>query len=200
MTEPLALARAAVVAEQADAQASLAVLRDFSIENDDDQAFAAELLLEVKARHTALDEKRKTITGPMNVALRNVNGLFKPALDALLGCERELKGHITGYLARKEAANRAALAAAAASATEEQATQAMAIVSESAPMAGVRVSKVWVFEVINVDLVPAEYWSVDMAKIMEAMRESIARDGEPEPIPGVRFSQEDRLAASRGAR
>lgn len=196
MIEPLDTA--AIESACKDASDTLAQLALFEVATDDDQEFAAEMLRQVKSTHTNLDAERKRATKPMNEALRVTNGWFRPALDALLECERLLKQKISGYLVSCETQNRVALAAASEAATPEQAAQAMAVVKEVAPPAGVQVRKTWVWEVINADLVPAEYWTIDASKIQDAMRASVARDGTPEPIPGVRFVQEDRLAASRG--
>lgn len=192
MTEPIVLARQAVQTEQQDVDAALVALVNFEVLTEDDQNFAAEMLRDVKAKFNLLEEKRTSITKPMNAALRAVNALFKPPQEALEKCEKILKQKIAGYLQAKEDANRELLLAAAEAETLEEASLALATVEVVQAPTGVSVRQVWKFEIINEGLVPVEYWSVDASKIKAAMGA-----GEPEPIPGVRFFQEPIVTSRR---
>ena len=77
--EALVLARKAVAAESHGASEGLALVRDLPVTSDSEQAFAADVLRDVKGKHHALDEKRKTITVPINTAL-------KVAANAISAC------------------------------------------------------------------------------------------------------------------
>ena len=195
--DALVLAREATIPEEQAAREGLSLIRELEVANDDEQSFAADILREVKGKHHVLEEKRKSITVPLNVALREVNALFKPVLSALEEGEKVLKHKIAGYLAAREAANRQALETAARAETAAQASEALATVEDARPPEGVSVRYVWKFEVIAPDLVPAQYLSPDPVKIAQAVRESAERDGEPRPIPGVKIFKEPVVTSRR---
>jgi len=161
----------------------LAGLREFVINTDEDEQFVATLLRSVKDKHDFGDEKRKTITKPLNDALRATNALFKPALESLKEVEALLKGKISDYVARKQAANVAALHAASQAATPEQAVRAIDMTAPVAPPQGVSVRYVWRLEVVDPDAVPREFCSPDDDKIKAALSVGIH-------VPGVRTFQE----------
>ncbi len=166
-------------------------LQAFEILNDGHQDYAAALLREIKAEMFSVEAERKTITKPLNDLKKAADNLFKPTLTALERAEATLKAKIAAYLNQKEAANTAALQAAAAATTPEAAQQAIQYVVPVAPPAGMSVRKVWRFEVFDQNIVPREFCSPDAKKI-EAAFHSGATD-----IPGVRFFQEDQVSARR---
>lgn len=185
MTDAITLARQEVEA-QPDVRDGLEEIRSFAILTDDDQEVAAEVLRDVKGRHKELEEKRKAITGPLNQALREVNGLFRPVTDALKEGERLLKEKIATYQKEKAERNARRLAEAASAATWEQAEQALTATEESASPEGVSVRHVWKPVVVDPRRVPREFLSVDMAKL-EAHAKRFS--GEPKPVAGVRFEK-----------
>ncbi len=73
------------------------------IEDDDTYQLAAEDLQGIKGRWKRVEELRVSITGPMNVALRAVNALFKPAIDNFEQAESIYKRKMTGYQAKVRA-------------------------------------------------------------------------------------------------
>lgn len=167
-------------------------LKALPVTNDDQLAFATQLLQELKQKQHLVEMERTKISGPLYRAHRAVNDLFRPATSALEQGEGILKGKIAEYLRSKEQANSAALAVAAAAATPELAQQAIATVAPVAPPAGVSVRKVWRFRVVNQDAVPRELCSPDPEKIREAF------EGGRREVPGVEFFQEDVVTARRG--
>ncbi len=68
------------------------------------------------------------------------------------------------------------------------------IVVASKPSAGIAVKRPWTFEVIDPSEVPREHMTVNEQSIRQAMREDVRAGREPQPIPGVRFYQDERLA------
>ena len=82
---------------QAEAKSTgeaMQVLSDLAIQNDDDLAFAGDVLKDAKTRWKALEEKRTAVTGPLNAALREINGWFKPVQEPLKRAESILKEKI----------------------------------------------------------------------------------------------------------
>lgn len=187
--------------EQAETVARDALLRikpevdelsNWAIESDDDNNFAAEMLRDVKARNALLETKRKTITTPLNEALKAVNELFRAPRQLLERAEALLKGKIAAYLAMCAERNNAALLAAGNAETAEQAMEALTAVLPAEAPKGVTVRYRWWAVVTDASLVPAEYCSPDQVKIDAAMRMSAskAKDGVPSPISGVGFRKE----------
>lgn len=187
--QEIEIAKSVTTGWLAHAREASPIVDDLSVENEVDQEFAAEILRDVKESIRQVEEKRKEITVPLNNALNAVNGLFRPAREALEALEKGLKQKIAGYLERKELANRAALELAAKSDEVEEAQQALALVDQSGPPKGVSVRYVWKFRVVDAELVPREYCSPDAKKI-----------GAFDPgsaIPGVEWFQEPVVASRR---
>lgn len=121
----------AAIMKPADSAAAMAA--SITITSAVDRELAVEELGTIKATLKGLDERRRTITDPLNAATNAVNALFKPAREALEAAEQVIKGKVLTYdqaeakrlederkaaeeKARKE---REAAAAAAAKAAEE---------------------------------------------------------------------------------
>jgi polyhydroxyalkanoate synthesis regulator phasin len=169
----------------------LAALFNWSIENDEDNGFAAEMLRDVKARHKALEEKRKTITQPLAQAKKAVDDLFRQPRELLEQAEACLKAKIAGYLEACQQANAAALAAVVCAETPEQASEALATIQPTAEApAGVSVRYKWRAIVFSPEIVPDAFLSPDEAKIQAFTDQAVKTHGKPTPISGVRFEQE----------
>lgn len=81
----------------AGANSALRMAQMFAIADADDYALAADELKAVKAKHKALEERRLSITGPMNKALQAVNDLFRGPLAALKSAEGLFKASMLAY-------------------------------------------------------------------------------------------------------
>lgn len=80
----------------------LRMAQTFTIESDEDYRLAADELRAIKAKHKALEERRTTITGPLNKAMKAVNDLFRGPMAALEQAESVYKTGMLGYNAAKE--------------------------------------------------------------------------------------------------
>ncbi len=67
-------------------------------------------------------------------------------------------------------------------------------VAATKPSAGIAVKRPWTFHIDDPAMVPREHLAVDDQSIRRAMREDVRAGREPQPIPGVRFYQDERLA------
>lgn len=170
-------------------------LQALPVSNDDQQQYAVNLLREIKAEWSVVDEERKKITKPLSDAKKATDALFKPVLTALEQAEATLKAKVAGYMNAKQAANVAALQAASVAATPFQAQQAMAFVAPVEAPQGVSVRLVWKFQVTEPDLVPRELCSPDPKKIGEACQ--YGPDGQPLPIPGVQWFQDSSVTVRK---
>jgi len=189
MPTPKKTAEQAASAELAIVKDELAELRGWEIEDDDDNALAGEMLANVKGRIKALEDRRTKITKPMNAALREVNDLFREPRSKLEEAERLIKGKIAGYLTATEEQNAAALAAAGAAETADEATAALATVRAVEAPSGVSMRFTFKPRVVNKGLLPVDFIEPDMKAIRARMKTHKLADGSPAPIPGVLFDK-----------
>lgn len=70
---------------------------EITISNQGDYDSAATILKAVKARYKEIDEQRKEITKPLDVAKKSVMDLFNLPLKALEKAESTIKGLMIGY-------------------------------------------------------------------------------------------------------
>lgn len=200
MTTELALYRKQagdIDSEHRDMLATLCELDTFTVSCDDDAAFAADMLREVKAKAKDLDERRKSVTQPLNATVKTINGWFKPALDALEAAEKKLKARVALYMLESSRRAQEALALAATAPTVEAATAALAASMPAAMPQGVSMRMIWHFRIVDESAVPVRFCSPDSAKIEAEMRGSAKDNGEPTPISGVEFFQEASMTVRR---
>lgn len=171
---------------------AIAALKAFAITSTEQQTFATNLVKEIKAQWSALEEQRKKITKPLNEALRQTNAMFKPVLEALQEGEAVLKQKLADYVRTQERANEAALEAVKQAQTQQQAQQILATVAPVAAPQGVSIRQVWKFSVTDPNAVPRELCSPDAKKISAAFR--LDANGQPILVPGVSWYQEDSVA------
>ncbi|MEX3859676.1 hypothetical protein AB3X94_37435 [Paraburkholderia sp. BR10923] len=84
------------------ALAEAAVANDYVIDSQDMYEYAAHQLTVYKQQAEALEARRTAITGPMNVALRNVNALFKPVSEKLEEASRLLRSRMLEWTRREQ--------------------------------------------------------------------------------------------------
>ncbi len=179
-----------------DTTGAVAMIQNLEINSHDDQEFAAELLRDVKSKHKIIETKRTSITKPMNVALREVNALFKPIKSQLEECEHILKGKIAGYQKQLAAKNMALVESVATAETPEEAQGMLTTIEPVQAATGVSVRQEWRFEVVCVGLLPEQMLMADEKAIKAHMKQVIAERGDPGSLPGVRFYQKD-IVSSR---
>lgn len=186
---PQEQARQATTIALATINDELEALDGWTIDNTEDNEFAAEMLQDVKQRHKALEAQRKTITKPLTAAKKAVDDLFRTPRGLLERAEVLLKGKIAVYVDTSEA-NTAALKEAANAETVEQAAAALSTIEHIEAPAGVSVRYKYRAIVFSPDIVPDEFRIPDEVAIQRYTDEAVKIHGEPTPIPGVRFDKE----------
>lgn len=187
---------AEVVSTHKEGQEVFEAVNNFDIASQEDLTFATELIQEAKSRAKKLDDQRQEITKPINLALRKVNDLFKPAITAFQQIESTLKRKIVVYDALQKRRAQEALEAAqqAAQAGESQAlTQALATHDDAAQATkaqGLSAREAWTFRVTDPALVPREFLTVDEKALAAYAR---AKKGTAS-VPGVEFFSEAVIA------
>lgn len=168
------------------------------INNDEQYQGAANVLLEVKSRIKAIEEKRKGFTAPLNKVVKEINAFFKEPRSQYEQAEAAIKRAMADFNMRAAAERQKALQAAAAEASQGN-TQGFTSLMEKAhaqpppTAAGTHTVTRWRFEVTDPSQVPREYLVVDERKI----REVVTKLKGDTRIPGVRV-YEDTAIVARG--
>ncbi len=144
---------------------------------------AGELLQQVKGKVKKLEIERKKITKPLLDAKKAVDNLFRPATDAAALVEEILKKAISGYIDGQRATKVAALQAG-------DHEGALATIEPELP-AGVSARTVWKWKIVDVNLVPREYWAIDAARVQEHVNTFKGQS----QIPGIEVFPETGIAS-----
>jgi hypothetical protein len=195
-----------------------------SFECGDRDAFIAgsQRLREIKELQKLLEQRRTSVTGPLNTALHTINDWFRHPVAALANGERIYKHKLAEFQEkerheaerqRREAEakaaqerdelNRRAAAAEAKGKTEkaqELTARAETVVSEApalAPVkaAGMSFGEQWEFEVVDASKIPRAMMSIDMAKIGQLVRALKNKAASEEAVPGIRVFSRPKVGA-----
>jgi len=189
-------------------------------------AIGATALRAVKDLQKELEARRVSVTGPLNEALRTINGWFKGPLEKLNQAERAYKGKMAAFeiaeqdrirkeqieadrraREEREELERRALAALEkgnekkAEELIHRAEEVVPELPETAPIkaAGVSFGTKWDFVVADKDLIPREFLMVDTAKIGQVVRALKNKELAEKQIPGITVFSSAQVSA-RGAR
>lgn len=190
------------------AQQSHELAKAYVVDNADMYVMAGDELKEIKARRKAIEDKRVEITKPMDQAKKAAMDFFRLPIDLLDDAEDAIKRAMLTWKSEQDRKEREAREAQAAEARRIQA-EAKAknpdqpppvvvmppVPTVAAPkMAGISTRKIWKFDVTDPAAVPREYLVIDDAKLgamARATKGTVA-------VPGVRFYEEETMAAGRG--
>lgn len=170
------------------------------IKNSEDAQVVGEFLKNVKSKYKTLDERLKSITDPLNLALKNARNLFKPAFDFLTEQEYTAKKLLAEYNeaieseARRMEAELRAKQEAKIKKLEEQINilqsqgkedkalekqmkiealrETPTIVVPAPKIDGVVVRTIWKYRIIDETKIPREYLMPDEKKIGAVVRAS----------------------------
>lgn len=190
--------KAEVEIEGRSAHDALAEIENFVISSDEDLAFAAEVLSEVKGHYNRLEERKKQATNPLNATLRTIRDWFRPAQDFYAKAEVTLKAKIADYHKRRQDERQAALLAASAAhqSGDGLGTQAaLAAVPPPPPkVEGVSVREEWSYEITDFAAVPDKFKAINHALLLAVVKESKGNTS----IPGVRAVPVNKVVARAG--
>lgn len=110
----------AVEAEAADVDKILAYATGFKVATASDYEKAGEALKRIKGKAKALDELRKSLTGPLDAAKKRIMEFFKAPADKLELAERAIKGQMVAFQEEQDRIRREAERKAAEAARKER--------------------------------------------------------------------------------
>lgn len=129
---PLAAIQAPDAAEMTTgANAALAMVQAWQITDETTYGLGAEELRAIKAKRKALEEKRTSMTVPLNGVLKSINALFKGPDTLLEQAESIIKGKMISYTDEIERQQREAAQAAAKAAAEAEAAAMAAAAADA---------------------------------------------------------------------
>lgn len=172
------------------------VAKEIAIKTDGDMALAADQLTALNRAADRVEEEKKKITAPLNVALKNARALFAPLEDRLENAIGSLRREMTRYQTAAEAkkakvADRAAAGKIGLDAASRQIDRLGAPDKVAASNGGaVAFVDHPCFEVTDHTKLPREYLVPDEVKIRAAMKAGTE-------LPGVRYWVEKRPKNSR---
>lgn len=172
--------------ERHTAQECLDLIANVPLHTQEDRDAMAGFVRKAQDMTKELETRRVEVTGPLNQALRTINGWFKPVRDLYQAIEQAGKTRLAQDMLQAQKAQDQALAAVqAAGGQAEASTLMLAHASPEAP-AGMNARETWRFTVTDPDRVPDEYWMLDLTKIGQVVKTL----GPEADIPGIRIERD----------
>lgn len=155
-TTTVTVARPDEAALSRTASSALSMVQAFAVTDAPTFELAAEELQAIKRKASTLDEQRKAITGPLDLAKKQVMDLFKPTLEVLAQAEGILKAKMLAWQQEEQRkANEARLAAEREAQAERERLASAAAALEAEGKAGEAAVQRQVAEMIVAAPVPA---------------------------------------------
>ena len=168
------------------------------IDTDEDLKSVTEDLVLINKFKKALVEEQDKYIEPLKAHLEDIRNVFNPMINLIKEAESINKGKMTNFINAQKAraaeaerlnreAARLAQEQAAFSGTGEFTVNTAELIApppvrkvstSSGSMSEVKAPNTW--EVENYDLIPKEYWTLDLVKIGKVIRADVA-------IPGIRI-------------
>lgn len=174
-------------------QAEAELIRETTLDDDDDEVFAGDRLRAFKALAKKIDEVQEQLSREHLDALQKIRNLIKPFKNVVALGLGAYAGLLEEYNVRKAEARRAELKAAQLAAKKrdtKELTRSLGAARESQTQAleGVSLKVVWLVVSADVDELPAKYVTKtpNLAKL-QLYADQYRDDETPPPISGVKF-------------
>lgn len=169
--------------ERKSAQESLAMIVNLAITSQADLDFAGELLGLTKSKIKELEAQRTSVTGPLNQAVKTVNGWFKPVTEFYGSCEKALKEKIATHMLAEQAKQDAALREIEAGAGDASPEAFAAATSVHEAPKNVSLKPRFKWTVTNWAIIPGRFKKMVLAE--DLVEREIAEHGINANIPGL---------------
>lgn len=180
-------------------QNAIPFLEAFECKTEADYRQCGEWLTQFKGAAKVFEERRKSVTAPLNAVVKEINSWFKPLLTEFDKAERILKQKILDYQAAQylERQRLAAVMAEQHRAGDVGALMASAAAAQATQppqLDGVQRRRTMRWRVTDAAAVPRSWLVVDREAVNEALREAQRQGAVPE-IPGIEFYEDTTIAA-----
>lgn len=164
------------------------------IRTQDDLNGATVLLSEFNRKLDTLKEEREKVTKPLNEALKAERARFKPYEDKLTEAVASIKAGMSAFLVHQEEERKKAMESLKAGDTD--AVQAVATIAENqskgakTDTGSVSFVDVKKWRVVDENLIPREYLTINEDMVKESMKEGKA-------VPGIEFYMDKQIRNRR---
>ena len=171
----------------------IARAREYVVENVEDVENASTFLKEIRDIEKTIEDKRTTLTKPLNQSLKNINDMFKRASQPLAEARNLVGNKILSWKIKesdrraKEEERRRKIQEAHEKKGHQVSAPAYVAPVEN-KIGNVQTVKRWTFEVVDFSKVPEKFKMADELGIKEAIRDGIRE------IPGVKIYQTESLS------
>jgi hypothetical protein len=151
---------------------------------------AYDILKEIRAQQRLIEEKRISITGPLNQALRETNDMFKVISAPLKDAAKLINDRILEFKIAQDAKAEAKQAKKEKIQASHKARghETHELVPEVAETGKSVMQKRWTYELVDIKKVPAKYLQLQLGPIRKAI------DAGERKIPGLRIFQKPSLS------
>jgi len=150
---------------------------------------AYDILKRIKALKKEIEDKRTSITKPLNTSLRAANALFKPLSLPLMEADSTIRGKILVWREAEEekAAKQQAIRDKVRATKEAKGIETEPVKAVVPDVGESTTAKRWTYDVVNITKVPREYLALDTSVVWRAIRNGVRN------IPGLDIRQEKSL-------
>lgn len=156
----------------------------------EDENSALAILGRIKEMQKQIEDKRTSITKPLNTALKEANKLFKALSEPLDWADSIIRDKIINFHRKREEQaekqKQRLLEKAEETKDDEKANELIEKAETLTPNVGeTTVAKRWTYKVVDLFKVPHKYLVIDSAKVRDAIRDGVRE------IPGLEIYQEE---------
>jgi hypothetical protein len=181
--------------ERHKAQKALEMVQRLPAETEQDRVRLAALINVAGAQIKTLDDRRKSVTGPLLAIKKTVDGWFSPAIDFYEKAQTCMKDKVSARMLQLEAeAAKARVEVLESPQTAPAESFELAQTPVTAP-AGLGSRDVWKYKITSFELVPDKYKLIvlDHAKLTREVQDL----GSQAVIPGIEVYKEIQLKGTR---
>lgn len=187
---------------ETDGRGLIKLANDTQVKNQANADVANVVLTKITKGLKAVEEKRKSFTGPINQSLKEINNTFKKLTAPIIEAKQQLSSRLMSWRAdeqrkqqeiedkaRREEERRRKISKAQGGKGE---ITPVAVPAPTLQKDTTKTRKVWKATVYDLTKLPVQYILADQVRINETMRAAVAAKTIDElVIPGVEFNQEE---------
>jgi hypothetical protein len=184
--------QASLAPQREEAEKVLLAIQKLDLTTQPNRDKAGTLIVKFRERVAELEEQRKSLTAPILEAKRGIDNFFKPVRELFESCDKALTSRLLEATAAAHTEHRKALEAVAAGGGD--APSAVLAQAHATPLTpeGLREQSSWSFRVVDLSLVPNEYWVLNEGLVAVTVRKF---KGDTQ-IPGIEVFEVKSFARS----
>jgi hypothetical protein len=184
--------------EEVVAQQMVQRAKEVVVNSEADFQAASQILVALREKRKALDDKRLSFTRPLRDVVNNINAFMKPPIALYEEAEKVLKNAMGDFKRRLAAAQMQAMAEAQKAIEQNNqqgfVTQMQTAAASQQPQApGAHTRTTWKFRIVDFNAIPREFLMPDEAKI----RAYVQSAKENASIPGIEVYPDENIVVRK---